>query len=457
MTPEVPAPLLVDLYELTMLHAYRRSGMDEGRATFSLFVRSLPDSRSHLVAAGLDDALGWLESLRFGDEELAAIERLGLFPPDFIDHLAGLRFTGDVRAVPEGTVVFAGEPLLEVDAPIGQGQLAETYLLNQLSLQTMLATTAARCRDAARGRAVVDFAIRRSHGIDAAMKLARVGRLVGLDGTSNVAGADRYGLPASGTMAHAYVQSHADELQAFRSFAAAFGDATVLLVDTYVPVVGIERAVQVAAELRERGQRLRGIRIDSGDLAELAALARRRFDEAGCSEVQVHVSGDLDELRIDALLAAGAPIDGFGVGTALGVSKGAPSLNAVYKLTELEGRLVRKTSSGKQTWPGRKQVWRSEDWSEDVLSLADEPPPGDRWSPLLVEVMRGGERTPAGRVDLADAHARFEAQRAALPDALRHLTDAPEHRVRISESVRAAAAHVDAALGMAPAEVRPGG
>ena len=441
-----PGPLLVDLYELTMLHAYRRAGIDSAPATFSLFVRSLPDSRSYLVAAGLDDALEWLEQLRFDEPHLAAVERLGLFPADFLDHLRSLRFTGDVRAVPEGALVFAGEPLLEVDAPVGQGQLAETFLLNQLSLQTMLATTAARCRHAARGRAVVDFAIRRSHGIDAAMKLSRVGRIVGLDGTSNVAGADRYGLRASGTMAHAFVQAHPDELTAFRNFAAAFGDSTVLLVDTYDPRVGIERAVQVGRELRERGQRLAGIRIDSGDLAALAATARRRFDESGLPEVQVHVSGDLDEHRIEELLAAGAPIDGFGVGTALGVSKGAPSLNAVYKLTELDGRFVRKTSTGKQTLPGRKQVWRAADWSEDVLSLLDEPPPGEGCEPLLVEVMHDGVRTAAGRVDLAASHARFETQRDTAPAELWALTDAPRHHVRVSEAVVAAAAQVDASL-----------
>lgn len=441
-----PGPLLVDLYELTMLHAYRRAGIDSAPATFSLFVRSLPDSRSYLVAAGLDDALEWLEELHFDERHLAAVERLGLFPPDFLDHLGSLRFTGDVRAVPEGTLVFAGEPLLEVDAPVGQGQLAETYLLNQLSLQTMLATTAARCRHAAQGRAVVDFAIRRSHGIDAAMKLSRVGRIVGLDGTSNVAGADRYGVRASGTMAHAFVQAHPDELTAFRNFASTFGESTVLLVDTYDPLVGIERAVQVGQELRERGQRLGGVRIDSGDLAALAATARRRFDEAGMPGVQVHVSGDLDEHRIEDLLAAGAPIDGFGVGTALGVSKGAPSLNAVYKLAELDGRHVRKTSTGKQTWPGRKQVWRATDWSEDVLSLLDEPPPGEGYEPLLVEVMHGGVRTPSGHVDLSRSHARFVAQRNAAPSALWDLQDAPAHPVRVSDAVLAAAAQVDASL-----------
>ena len=449
MSAQDPGPLLVDLYELTMLHAYRRAGIDAAPATFSLFVRNLPDSRSYLVAAGLDDALEWLEELRFEERHLAAIERLGLFPPDFLDHLGSLRFTGDVRAVPEGSFVFAGEPLLEVDAPVGEGQLAETFLLNQLSLQTMLATTAAQCRHAAQGRSVVDFAIRRSHGIHAAMKLSRVGRIVGLDGTSNVAGADRYGMRASGTMAHAFVQAHQDELTAFRNFAEAFGDSTVLLVDTYDPLVGIERAVQVAQELRDRGQRLGGVRIDSGDLAALASTARERFDEAGLPEVQVHVSGDLDEHRIEALLAAGAPVDGFGVGTALGVSKGAPSLNAVYKLTELDGRFVRKTSAGKETWPGRKQVWRAPDWSEDVLTLLDEPSPGDGYEPLLVEVLRGGVRTAAGRSDLAASHERFESQRAALPTMLRDLTDAPAHTVRISDAVQVAAAQVDASLAHA--------
>ncbi|MDP9386823.1 MAG: nicotinate phosphoribosyltransferase [Actinomycetota bacterium] len=444
MSADVPHALLVDLYELAMVDVYRREGMAGRPATFSLFVRGLPAQRSCLVAAGLDDALAWLEALRFGPTELAALERLGLFGTDFLDWLGQLRFTGSVRAVPEGTVVFAGEPILEVDAPIGEAQLAETFLLNQITLQTILATKAARCRHAAGGRAVVDFALRRAQGIDAGMKLARMCRLVGLAGTSNVAGADRYGVAATGTMAHSFVQAYADEAEALRAYASAFGDATVLLVDTYDTERGIDRAIDVARELRERGVEIRGIRLDSGDLAALAHRARRRLDDAGFRAVGVFVSGGLDEYRIHELVhGERAPIDGFGVGSALGASTDAPTLDTVYKLVAYDGRPVRKTSTGKRTWPGAKQVWRAPDWSDDTLALVDEAPPSPGHRPLLTEVLRHGRRSAAGRRTLADANQHFEHQWSALPDALKALTGAAAHPVTVSPGLRRLAAQLD--------------
>lgn len=444
MDGTVLSPLLVDLYELTMAEAYRRTGLAEVPASFSLFVRALPPTRPYLVAAGLEDALDWLEGLRFGDEELAAVDGLGLFPPEFLDLLAGLRFTGSVRAVPEGTIVFAEEPLLEIDAPLVEAQLAETFLLNQLTLQTNLATTAARCRAAAAGRSVVDFSLRRTHGIDAGMKVARVSRIVGLDGTSNVAGAVRYGLPASGTMAHSFVQAHGDERAALRHFAETFGASSILLVDTYDTARGVERAIEVAEEMRASGVELLGIRIDSGDLAAVSRSARRRLDEAGFGNLQIFASGDLDEFRIHRLVhGEDAPIDGFGVGSSLGASRYAPTLSGVYKLTEIDGRLVRKTSEGKATWPGRKQVWRADDWSHDVLALADEPAPGAEYQPLLEEVVRDGVRRPDPTLD--EVHDRFLQQWASLPEALRRVDEDPDqHTVRVSESLRAATDGVDA-------------
>lgn len=442
MTRDVSHPLLVDLYELTMVDAYRREGMADRPATFSLFIRRLPVHRGYLVAAGLDDALGWLERLRFGTEELAAIDRLGIFDSTFLTWLADLRFTGDVRAVPEGTIVFPHEPIIEVDAPIAEAQLAETFLLNQVTLQTVLATKAARVRHAAAGRAVVDFALRRSQGIDAGMKLARVCGLVGLAGTSNVAGADRYGIPASGTMAHAFIQAHEDETEAFRAFVRAFGEATVLLVDTYDTLTGVDRAITVAREAREGGSRVRGIRLDSGDLAALAHDARGRLDQAGLTEVTIIASGSLDEYRIEELVDAGAPIDGFGVGTALGVSDDAPSLDSVYKLVAYDGRPVHKTSTAKAIWPGPKQVWRARDWSGDVLALADEPAPEDHQQ-LLVPVMRNGQRIDAGRYGLEDANRHFEEQWSGLPQPLRHLAEPADHPVTVSSKLR----HCAAALG----------
>lgn len=444
MAADVAPALLVDLYELTMADVYRREGMDARPATFSLFVRTLPRHRGWLVAAGLDDVLRWLEELRFGERELAALDRLGLFDPAFLDWLGDLRFTGSVRAVPEGTLVFPDEPILEVDAPVAQAQVAETFLLNQVTLQTVLATKAARCRAAAGDRVVVDFAMRRTHGIDAAMKLARVSRIVGLAATSNVAAADRYGLPVTGTMAHSLVQAHDRELDAFRAFAAAYRDATVLLVDTYDSVRGIEHAIRVAAECRDRGVRIRGIRLDSGDLVALARHARRRLDEEGFPDVQIFASGGLDEYEIDRLVRVeAAPIDGFGVGTALAVSDDAPGLDAVYKLTEFDGRPVRKTSAGKATWPGAKQVWRAADWSGDVLALGAEPAPGADHTPLLAEVMRAGRRTGAGRAPLAGCAEWFERGWAALPGALKDLRDPPPYPVRVSEALRGLAREVD--------------
>ncbi|MFN2494726.1 MAG: nicotinate phosphoribosyltransferase [Pseudonocardiaceae bacterium] len=444
MRADVAHSLLVDLYELTMVDAYRREDMAGRPATFSLFVRTMPPGRGFLVAAGLDDALGWLEELHFGPDEIAALARLGLFGEEFLDWLAGLRFTGTVRAVPEDSIVFGQEPILEVDAPIAEAQLAETFLLNQLTLQTTLATKAARCRHAAGGRAVVDFALRRTQGIDAGMKLARVGGLVGLSATSNVAGADRYQVPASGTMAHAFVQAHHDETEAFRAFVRAFGAKTVLLVDTYDSRRGIDRAIAVAAECHRQGTEISGLRLDSGDLADLARYARRRLDAAGLPGVRVFASGGLDEYEIDDLIRTEqAPIDGFGVGSALGVSADAPVLDSVYKLVAYDGRPVRKTSIGKVTWPGAKQVWRAADWSADILALADEPPPGPDHRPLLVEVMRGGRRTSAGRRSLADAHRHFEHQWQQLPAALQDLSAPPEHPVVVSPAVCALAATLE--------------
>lgn len=427
-----------------MADAYRRHGMAEVRATFSLFVRSLPAHRSFLVAAGLDDVLRWLEDYRIGPDDLAALRRTTTLDDEFFEWLTDLRFTGDVRAMPEGTIAFANEPMIEIDAPVAEAQLAETFVLNRLSLQTTLATKALRCRLAAEGRAVIEFGSRRAQGIDAGIALSRVSRLVGLAGTSNVVGADQFGLSASGTMAHAFVQAFEDELDAFRTFADVHGADTVLLVDTYDTPTGVDRAIQVALEQRERGETIRGIRLDSGDLGDLARLARVRLDDAGLDEVLIFASGGLDEHRITELVRAGAPIDGFGVGSALAVSDDAPVLECVYKLADYDGRPVRKTSSGKATWPGRKQVWRADDWSGDVVGLADEPgPPAHR--PLLESVMIDGRRTPAGRRSLDDSREIVEHQLEHLPAALLALAPAVPHPVRPSDGLSELIAELDRA------------
>jgi nicotinate phosphoribosyltransferase len=443
MTHDVSHALLVDLYELTMSVTYYGEHMADRRATFSLYVRTMPSRRGYLVAAGLDDALSWLEEFRFDDDDIEAIARLGIFTEQERSWLAGVRFTGDVRAVPEGTIVFAGEPILEVDAPIAEAQLAETFLLNQVTVQTMLATKAARCRHAAAGRAVVDFALRRTHGIDAGMKLARACRIVGLDATSNVAGADRYRLPASGTMAHSYIEAHREETRAFREYASRFGEQSVLLVDTYDTARGVERAIEVARAMHKDGQSIAAIRLDSGDLAAHARHARNRLDGSGLGNVHIFASGGLDEYEIDRLLRVEhAPIDGFGVGTSLGVSADAPMLDTVYKLVAFDGRAVRKTSEQKETWPGEKQVWRAQDWNRDVLALRDETGYAGEGEPLLTTVMRGGRR--AADTGLDAAHAQFARQWAALPKELKDLEHPRAYRVEPSLALRSLATEIDA-------------
>lgn len=433
--------LLTDLYEFTMAAAYVAEGLEESPATFSLFVRDLPPQRGYLVAAGLEPVLDHLENLRFGDDDLAVLDGLGVFDRPFLEYLASVRFTGRVRAVPEGTVVFAGEPLLEVDAPVLQAQLVETYVLNQVTTATTLASKAARFREAAGAKAVVDFGLRRAQGADAGMAAARAAAICGLAGTSNVAGAHRFGLPASGTMAHSFVQAYEQEADAFRAFARRFGVDTVFVVDTYDAVVGIERAITVAQECRQRGVEVRGIRLDSGDLLSLARHARQRLDAADLGNLLVFASGGLDEHEIERLEAAGAPIDGFGAGSALSVSTDAPVLDTVYKLVEFDGRPVRKTSTGKATWPGRKQVWRGE--RGDVVGLAGENGPRGGQA-LLDEVMTEGRRTAAGRGGLTAASARFDEQWRRLPAPVRRLSDPDRWPVGPSPALERLTADLDA-------------
>ncbi len=412
--------LLTDLYEFTMAAALVAEGKADLRSAFSLFIRRLPPSRGFLVAAGLDDVLRFLTDLHFTSEDLAALERLFPFERAFLDWLAGVRFDGRVRAIPEGRIVFAGEPLLEIEAPFAVAQLLETYLLNQVTVQTVLATKAARCRHAARGRLLVDFALRRTHGTDAGMKAARCAALVGFAATSNVAAAACYGIPASGTMAHSFVTAFDSELEAFRAFARHHRADPVLLVDTYDTAIGVDHAIVVARELAAEGRRLAAIRLDSGDLGVLARLARERLDAAGLSDVRIFASGGLDEYAIEQLLDAGAPVDGFGVGTAFGVSEDAPTLESVYKLVEIDGRPVAKTSTGKATLPGAKQVWRRPAFAGDILGLASEPPPEPGAEPLLTVVEPEPAADPA--IAVAAARERFEADWKVLPAEHRDLT-----------------------------------
>jgi nicotinate phosphoribosyltransferase len=442
MRPESSA-LLTDLYQLTMLDGYFRSGMRE-TAVFEFFVRKLPRGRNFLLASGLAQALEYLETLRFTPEELDWMARCGRFGRDFVDQLARLRFTGDVHAMPEGTVFFPNEPILRVTAPISEAQLVETRLINILHGQTLLASKAARAVLAAPGKLLVDFGLRRAHGAEAGLWAARAGYLAGLSGSSTVLAELRFGVPSYGTMAHSFIQAHDDEAQAFVDFARAQPNNVVLLLDTYDTEAAARKVVALAPRLAQEGIAIKGVRLDSGNLAEHAKKVRRILDDGGLNEVTIFASGNLDEYAVRDLLAAGAPIDGFGIGSRLDTSADAPYLDCAYKLQEYAGRARRKRSEGKATWPGRKQVYRMYGpggvMTSDVLTIEGDPQPGE---PLIQPVMRGGRRL-APPTPLAESRARAAAELARLPQASRSLDDAPPYPVTIAPALRALADAVDA-------------
>lgn len=428
--------LLTDLYQLTMLQAYWRLDMFES-AVFSLFVRRLPRTRNYLVACGIDEALEQLAALRFDGDALDWLAARAEFGRDFVDWLAGWRFRGDVRALHEGTPFFANEPILEVTAPLPEAQLVETLLMNQVQLQTLMASKAARVVQAAAGRTVADFGLRRVHGVDSGLKGARAFHVAGVDATSNVLAGRVYGIPLAGTMAHSYVQAHASELDAFRNFTALY-PSTTLLVDTYDTLDGVRNVIRLAEEQGDEFA-VAAIRLDSGDLATLARDARALLDDAGLARVRIFASGGLDEDSVAALVGQDAPIDAFGVGTSMGVSADAPSLDIVYKLAEYRGRPTSKLSAGKPVLPGAKQVFRVADdgtAAYDVIGTADEAGPG---TPLLEPAMRAG--VPLRRADgkaLAHARERARAGIAQLPARVRALAPAdPAYEVRISERLDA--------------------
>jgi nicotinate phosphoribosyltransferase len=434
-----PSALLTDLYQLTMLHAYVRWGMED-TAVFELFVRRLPPERGFLVAAGLEQAVEFLETLRFTPDDLAWVAANERFDAAFARYLEGLRFTGDVDALPEGTPCFADEPLLRIVAPLPQAQLVETRLINLLHFQTLVASKAARCVLAARGTQLVDFGLRRAHGAEAGLLAARAAYLAGFAGTATVAAGVRFGIPLHGTIAHSFVEAHDDEAEAFRHLAAAAPSDTVLLLDTYDTEIAARRVVALARD----GVAIKGVRLDSGDLGRHARNVRRLLDEAGLADVLIFASGNLDEQRIRQLLEAGAPIDGFGVGTQLASSADAPALDCVYKLQEYAGRPRRKRAEGKATWPGRKQVFRRYGpdgvMVGDVVTLAGETAEGE---PLLRPVMRAGRRV-ARLPALAETRRRTAAALARLPGALRTLDPEASYPVAIAPALRALAAAIDA-------------
>lgn len=435
--------LLTDLYELHMMQAYQALGMKD-TAVFDLIVRRLPENRNFLVAAGLEQVLDYLAGLHFSEEALAWLEASCGFSHTFVRSLAGLRFTGCVDAVPEGTVLFAGEPVLRIAAPIGQAQLVESRIINLMQLPMLVASKAVRCVLAAHGRSVIDFGLRRAHGAEAALLGARACCLAGYDATATVLAGQRFGIPVAGTLAHAFIQAHDSEEEAFAGFARTCGGGCTMLVDTYDVGRALQRVARLARTLREEGGgRIDAVRIDSGDLAAQARLARAVLDAAGCPEVKIAVSGDLDEYRIAELVAGGAPIDIFGVGTRVATAADAPYLDCAYKLAEYAGLGRRKRSQGKESWPGRKQVYRCHDddglLAHDTIGLETEAVQG---RPLLEAVMRHGERT-CPRWSLAHMRQELRTGLASLPPGLLGLAHAEPPPVRISSGVRELAQQVD--------------
>ncbi|MXW55222.1 MAG: nicotinate phosphoribosyltransferase [Gemmatimonadales bacterium] len=432
--------LLTDLYQLTMLKAYWEHGMHE-TAAFEFFVRRLPPNRNFLLAAGLAPALDYLEDLRFAPDELEWLGTQPGFPPAFVDWLADLRFTGDVDAMPEGTVFFPEEPLLRVTAPLPEAQLVETRLISLLNYASLIASRAVRFRLAAPKARLVDFGLRRAHGSEAGLLAARAAYVAGFDGTATALAGQRGGIPTFGTMAHSFIQAHDSEADAFIRFARAHPDNTVLLIDTYDTEAAALKVVEIAPGLGAEGIEIQAVRLDSGDLASHARRVRRILDEGGCREVRIFASSSLDEHDVARL--AHAPIDGFGVGAALTVSADEPTLDSVYKLQEYAGWPRRKRSEGKATWPGRKQIFRTREGgrlARDVLGLENEALSGE---PLLRPVARGGARL---RPDppLEEIRERVRTSLATLPAEVRALEPArTPFPVEPSPAVRELARQVD--------------
>jgi nicotinate phosphoribosyltransferase len=436
------SPLLTDLYQLNMMQAYLTNGLT-ATAVFEFFVRRLPKRRAFLMAAGLEQALDYLEALHFSEEDVAYLAGAGRFDQAMLDYLKSLRFTGDVDAMPEGTVFFADEPILRVTAPLPEAQLLESRLINILHFQSLIASKAARVVLAAPGKLLVDFGLRRAHGAEAGLMAARASYIAGFAGTATVLAERRYGIPAYGTMAHSYIQAHDDEIAAFESFARARPKNLTVLIDTYDTEKAAKKVVELAPRLKADGILVQAVRIDSGDLATLSRKVRQILDEGGCRDIRIFVSGGLDEESIAALTRAGAPIDGFGVGTSLTTSFDAPTFDCVYKLQEYSGTPRRKRSAEKQTWPGRKQVWRryapSGAMIADILSIESDKQDGD---PLLEPVMRQGRRLGL-KPTLADIRAHAAAQLLGLPEALKQLETERVYPVRIGDALVALTAEVD--------------
>jgi nicotinate phosphoribosyltransferase len=442
VTGATAAPLLTDLYQLTMLDAYYRLRMNEP-AVFEFSVRRLPHARNFLVAAGLEQVLDYLENLRFSSEDIEWLASLQRFSPELLARLRDFRFTGEVYAMHEGTVFFASEPVLRVVAPLPEAQLVESRIVNLLQYQTLVASKAARCRLAAPQAQLIDFGMRRAHGAEAACLCSRASYIAGFDATATLEASRRFGIPAAGTMAHSFVQSHEIEIDAFRNFAECRPQNVVLLIDTYDTARGARRAAQAAKQLRTQGIVVKAVRIDSGDLASEARRVRDILDSHGEKDIQIMASSGLDEYAIAAMEAAQVPIDSYCIGTRLAVSEDAPSLDCAYKLQQYAGRLCRKRSQWKETWPGERQVYRQYDpegcIARDVLCCAHEVYEG---SPLLHRVMLAGRRM-AHSPPLQEVRRYCKEQLATLPVTLRTLEHVGYSPAKVSDLQHALVAEMD--------------
>lgn len=428
--------LATDLYQMTMGASYHALGMDDS-ATFSLMVRKPPENRSFMVVAGVQEVLDRLISLRFDDEVLSYLRSTGQIRHDFIDALANFRFTGDVWAVPEGRIVFPDEPIIEVQAPIIQAQLAETLVINSLHYAMTVASKAARCRIAAGEASLLEFGLRRIAGIEAGLTAARSAYIAGFNATSNLHAGQQYDIPVAGTVAHSFIESRPSELDAFRVFRDTFPGPVTLLIDTYDTIRGAEHAIQVAKEAVEQGTRVGAVRLDSGDVGELSRQVRSMLDDAELTDVQIIASGGLDEYSIGELVASGAPIDSYGVGTQIGNSVDQPTLDMAYKLVEYAGQGRLKLSTGKVSLVGPKQVWREYDDDgtplRDVIATRDEAWPGARWEPLLQPLMDEGKQIVPG--SLLRARETFSRELTRMPEGLKRLDQSFRYPVTRSDEL----------------------
>lgn len=435
--------LLTDLYQLTMAQAYFQSRR-MGTATFSLFIRTYPQNRGYFVSAGLPDVITYVSELHFDGAAIDYLRSKHLFADDFLDFLKTVRFTGDAWAIPEGRLFFKDEPIVEITAPIIEAQLVETFIINQIQLQSLIATKAARCVHAAQGRGVVDFSLRRTHGIDAGLKVARASYLAGFNGTSNVLAGQRYDLPIVGTMAHSFISSHEQEIDAFRSYVKSFPNSSVLLIDTYDTVGGARKAVMVAKEMAARGEKLLGVRIDSGDLPVLAREVREILDDAGLHDVKITGSGGLDEYDLSDFSRSNAAFDSYGVGTKMGTSADAPWCDMAYKLVEYDNRSVVKLSPGKRSWPGKKQVFRYRDSQRhllgDVIGLRDDAFADTE--PLLKKIMERGA-VVAPQPSLSATRELFLQEFARLPEPIKAIRKPESYPVEFSPRLQALRAEVE--------------